>query len=171
MSSADDSAPRGFGPLTQLAWVVPDLDAALSAIEAIYRPTPWVRLPGIEFSGDTCTYRGEPADFAADIALAYRGDLQLELIRPIRGVSIYTEFLAAHPAGGLHHVCFDVVDLDATLAEVSARPGHDVVQSGSMADGGIRFAYLDVSAAGASYVELAQVDDGMRAFFDAIRQG
>ena len=54
-----------------------------------------MRIPGVHFAPDTCTYRGEPADFVADISLSYLGDMQLELIAPVSGESVYTDFLVS----------------------------------------------------------------------------
>ncbi|GAA3549167.1 VOC family protein [Nocardioides daeguensis] len=162
-----DAQTTGFGPVTQLAWVTADLDATERALGTAFGAVGWTRMPGIHFGPDTCTLRGEPADFTADISLSYAGDLQLELIRPVRGASIYAEFLAEH-GPGLHHVCCEVPDLDAALA----RAGHDgftVVQAGTMAGGLMRFAYLDTSAAGASYVELAQVAPDLRSLFADVK--
>lgn len=155
------------GPVTQVAWVTDDLDATGRALSAMFGIPAWTRLPDIRFGPDTCTYRGQPADFVADISLAYSGDLQLELIHPVSGESIYTEHLERHGAG-LHHVCVEVDDLVGAVAAARAA-GHEVVQQGSMADGGMEFAYVDTSAAGASYVELAWIGPGIRAFYDTLR--
>lgn len=64
---------------------------------------------GVHFTPDTCSYRGEPADFVADIALSYAGDMQLELIAPVSGRSIYSEFLR-DSGPGLHHICVEAAD-------------------------------------------------------------
>ncbi|MDZ5619650.1 VOC family protein [Nocardioides sp. HM23] len=108
-----------------------------------------------------------PADFVADISLAYSGALQLELIRPVSGVSIYTEHLERHGAG-LHHVCVEVDDLADAVAAARAA-GHEIVQEGSMGGGGMEFAYVDTAAAGASYVELARIGPEIRAFYETLR--
>ncbi len=158
-----------LGPMTQLAWVVDDLDAAERQIRLAYGCTAWTRLPDIAFGPEDCTYRGAPAGFTADVSLAYRDDLQLELIRPTAGDSIYTEFLVDR-GPGLHHVCFEVDDVSAAV-DRAASAGIDCVQRGAMAGGGIEFAYLDVSAAGAGYVEVARLREDMRAFFEALRAG
>ena len=156
--------PLTSGPLTQTAWVVPDIAATEAALSDLLGVKSWTRLADIEFPAETCTYRGTPSGFVAHISLAYVGDMQLELIEPVSGKSIYTEFID-RTGGGLHHVCVEVDDLDATLA-ANELP---VAQQGSMADGAIRFAYLDGSAHGVPYLELAQIDATMRGFFDAIK--
>ena len=90
----------------QIAWVTRDLDATEEALTTLLGAKKWIRMPGVHFGPDTCTYRGRPADFVADISLSYAGDTQLELIAPVSGESIYTEFLdAAGP--GLHHICVE----------------------------------------------------------------
>ena len=154
---------RGLrGPMTQLAWVVEDLDAAERAQPEVR----WTRLPAIHFDPAHTRLRGEPADFVADIALGYAGDLQLELIAPVSGHSIYTEHLEQH-GPGLHHGCWETDDVDATI-EAS---GRTCVQRGSMAGGEIEFAYLEPGLPGLPVVEVVRIGPGMRAFYDQLRQG
>jgi len=156
------------GPITQVAWVVTDLDAAEAHLTAVRGTSRWTRLPGIRFGPDTCTYRGAPADFTCDISLGYAGDVQLELISPVTGASIYTEFLE-RAGGGLHHLCFEVDDVEESLRTAAAQ-GIACVQRGDMAHGAIRFAYLDGAHHGVPYIELAQLDDGMRAFYETLKE-
>lgn len=87
------------GSIVQVAWVVTDLDAAETMFTGQFATGPWTRLEAVHFAPDSCTYRGRPADFTADVSLAYSGDLQLELIRPLSGDSIYTEFLSVSGPG------------------------------------------------------------------------
>jgi catechol 2,3-dioxygenase-like lactoylglutathione lyase family enzyme len=155
------------GPITQIAWVTTDLDATESFLSASFGVRKWTRIPGVEFGPESCSYRGEPADFVADISLSYLGDMQLELIRPVRGISIYTEFLE-RGGQGLHHVCFEPDDFDAAVAQAQAQDV-PVLQRGSMA-GGMRFAYLGGAQAGVPYTELAEVSADMRKFFDYIKK-
>jgi catechol 2,3-dioxygenase-like lactoylglutathione lyase family enzyme len=157
------------GPVTQLAWVTEDLEATAALLSRSFDVGEWTRLPDIHFDPEHCTFHGRPADFVVHVALAYAGDLQLELIQPVRGDSIYTEFLA-RSGPGLHHLCFEVDDLAAARAAAEA-DGLPVVQAGSMMGGAMEFAYLDGSAHGVPYVELARIGPDLRAFFDAIRNG
>jgi catechol 2,3-dioxygenase-like lactoylglutathione lyase family enzyme len=148
----------------QIAWVTRDLDATEKALTTLLGAKKWVRMPGVHFGPDTCTYRGRPADFVADISLSYAGDTQLELIAPVNGDSIYTEFLD-HAGAGLHHICVEVDDVEAALAE----RGAEVVQRGVM-PGGMEFAYVTAAQAGVPYVEIAYVPSEIRAFFDYVKQ-
>lgn len=154
-----------WGPVTQIAWVTQDIEATEQFLSGTCGAGPWTRMPDIEF-GATCEYRGATADFTAHISLSYLGDMQLELIEPRRGESIYTEFLrAAGP--GLHHVCFEPHDFDDAVA-AAKRSGIEIIQSGDMG-GAMRFAYLDAAHAGVPCVELAEISPGMRAFYDQIK--
>jgi catechol 2,3-dioxygenase-like lactoylglutathione lyase family enzyme len=148
----------------QIAWVTPDLDATEKALTTLLGAKKWIRMAAVHFGPDACTYRGRPADFVADIALSYAGDTQLELIAPVRGVSIYTEFLdRAGP--GLHHICVEVDDVERALAERNA----EVVQRGLM-PGGMEFAYVSAQDAGVPYIEIAHIPPEIRAFFDYVKQ-
>lgn len=153
------------GPMVQLAWVVDDIAAAEDRFGRVHGVPHWTRLDDVDFGPDDCTLRGEPADFRAHISLAYAGDLQLELIQPVRGASIYAEFLTTH-GPGLHHGCWETPDLDATLGLAT---DSTVVQAGSMAAGELRFAYVEPGLPGLPFIELAQIGPGMREFFDAMR--
>jgi hypothetical protein len=155
------------GPITQVAWVVADITAAEAHLTAVRGNKKWTRLPGIRFGPESCTYRDAPADFTCDISLSYAGDVQLELIQPVTGESIYTEFLS-RTGGGLHHLCFEVNDLEESLRTAAAQ-GIPCIQRGDMAHGAIRFGYLDGAGHGVPYVELAQLDDTMRAFYETLK--
>ena len=155
---------------TQIAWVTPDLDATETALTGLLGVRKWVRIPDVHFAPDTCSYRGKPADFVASISLSYLGDMQLELIQPVSGENVYSDFLAdAGP--GLHHICMAAESpeqFDAALAEATDR-GAPVVQQGVM-PGGIQFAYVSAPQAGVPFIEIAYVPPEMHAFYDYINQ-
>ncbi|BBX16475.1 lactoylglutathione lyase [Mycolicibacterium duvalii] len=154
----------------QIAWVTNDLDATEAMLTALLGAKSWVRMPAVHFGPDTCTYRGAPADFVADISLSYAGDTQLEVIAPVSGDSIYTEFLD-RSGPGLHHVCVEAADAEDLSAAVTAAcaAGASVVADGTMA-GGMRFAYVAAPGAGVPYLELAYIPPQIRAFFDHVKQ-
>ncbi|CDP81853.1 flavoprotein [Mycolicibacterium farcinogenes] len=154
----------------QIAWVTADLDATEQALTSLLGARRWVRMPAVHFSAETCSYRGRPADFVADISLSYAGDTQLELIAPVSGQSVYTEFLDRHGAG-LHHICIEAADVyafDAKLRDAEG-DGTPVVCQGEM-PGGMRFAYLSAAAAGVPYLEIAYIPPEIRAFFEYVKQ-
>jgi hypothetical protein len=155
---------------TQIAWVTTDLDATEMALTGLLGVRKWVRIPNVHFAPDSCSYHGKPADFVASISLSYLGDMQLELISPISGQSVYSDFLR-NSGPGLHHICMEAESpeqFDALLAQ-AADNGASVVQQGVM-PGGIQFAYVSASQAGVPYLEIAYISPEMRAFYDYIKQ-
>ncbi|WP_163716478.1 VOC family protein [Mycobacterium timonense] len=156
--------PR-YGVITQIAWVVEDLAATEDLLAQTCGAGSWTRMPDIEF-GSACQYRGQPADFAANISLTYLEDLQLELIQPTRGDSIYTEFLQSQ-GPGMHHLCFEPANYDAVIATARG-DGIDIPQSGRIGDS-MRFAYLDCLTGRVPFIEIAEIGIGMRAFYEHIK--
>jgi hypothetical protein len=155
---------------TQIAWVTLDLDATETALTGLLGVRKWVRIPDVHFAPDTCSYLGKPADFVASISLSYLGDMQLELICPVRGESIYSDFLR-DCGPGLHHICMEAESpdgFDTALADAADR-GAAVVQQGVM-PGGIQFAYVSAPQAGVPFIEIAYISPEMRAFYDYIKQ-
>ncbi|CQD16048.1 flavoprotein [Mycobacterium europaeum] len=155
---------------TQIAWVTTDLAATETALTGMLGVRKWVRIPDVHFAPDSCSYLGKPADFVASISLSYLGDMQLELIQPVRGENIYSDFLR-ESGPGLHHICMEVESpeqFEATLAG-AAEFGAAVVQQGVM-PGGIQFGYLSAPQAAVPFVEIAYIAPEMRAFYDYIKQ-
>ena len=153
----------------QIAWVTRDLAATEATLSALLGAKKWVRMAGTHFAPDTCTFRGEPADFVADISLSYAGDTQLELIAPTRGESVYSEFLE-ESGPGLHHICVEVPDPEAFEAALAAAEATAPVLARGEMPGGMQFAYLAAPAAGVPYLEIAYVPDTIRTFYDYVKQ-
>jgi catechol 2,3-dioxygenase-like lactoylglutathione lyase family enzyme len=158
------------GSPVQIAWVTPDLDATETALTRLLGVRKWIRMPEVHFAPDTCSYYGEPADFVASISLSYLGDMQLELIEPVRGKNIYSDFLRDR-GPGLHHICVEADNPEHFAAALAAAADHGaaIVQQGVM-PGGMHFGYVSAPQAGVPFVEIAYVPPEIRAFFDYIKQ-
>jgi catechol 2,3-dioxygenase-like lactoylglutathione lyase family enzyme len=154
----------------QIAWVTRDLVATENALTTLLGAKKWVRMPDVHFGPETCTQHGRPADFVATISLSYAGDTQLELIAPVSGDSIYTEFLdTAGP--GLHHICVEADDAAAfEMALTDAERNGAVVAAHGVMPGGMRFAYVSAAQAGVPYLEIAFIPDEIKSFFDYVKQ-
>ena len=100
------------------------------------------------------TVRGESSDYDMDLRLAEggMGGVGFELIQPLKGESIYDEFLA-EKGEGIHHLAFLVDDLDKEIAEMAKR-GFKVLQTGARPQG--KWAYFDTDTIGGCIVELVQ---------------
>ena len=97
-------------------------------------------------------YKGQKGDFRLLIGVSSLGILQMEVIEPLEGTSIHSDFLAA-TGGGLHHLGFLVDDLAACLNAYALR-GVGVLQSGGRP--GVTWAYLDSVGKTGLLIELIQ---------------
>ncbi len=156
----------GLAPnLFQVAYVVRDMAAGEQWFQRILGVPSFFRMENVEI-GEGCSYRGQPADSAAHLSLGYLGDIQVELIEPIRGPSPYTEFLE-NKGPGLHHLAFLVPDFAATVAFLG-EAGLEVISEGQLSPGS-QFAYFDCEADGFSVIEILGFDEAIRGFMKQIK--
>jgi methylmalonyl-CoA/ethylmalonyl-CoA epimerase len=67
---------------------------------------------------------GEPFDLPAQkvrVCFVDAPNSQIELLEPLGADSPIARFLEKNPAGGQHHVCFEVPDIHAAKAELEAK--------------------------------------------------
>ena len=114
--------------INQIALVVKDLQRTVENYWSILGIGPW-QISMLE-APVVCnrTYYGKPAWAKEKMALAQVGGVQLEILEPIEGNSIYQDYITEH-GEGLHHLNFLVDDLDGT-AEILAKEGFPTIQSG-----------------------------------------
>lgn len=145
-----------LGQIMQLAFVPADFDAALAHWTKVMGVGPFFLIENIHLEG--MKYRGAPTAAAFDLALAYWGDMQIELIRPRDDhPSIYRGAYGS-TGSGLHHVCILVDDLAAARAVCEAE-GAEVVIEGRF--GTSEVIYVDPGTGPGTLVEiLQQAKDG-----------
>jgi catechol 2,3-dioxygenase-like lactoylglutathione lyase family enzyme len=162
-----NAIPDAIAPyFVQVGYVVRDLEAAEAWFErTLGMPSPF-RMENVTFGAD-CSYRGRPYDAAVHISLGYLGEMQIELIQPVRGASLYTESLE-QKGPGLHHVAFDVPDFSATV-DALCKSGLELVAQGRMGPGS-EFAYFDCEAHGTSLIEILGFDEAMHGFMNQLKQ-
>jgi hypothetical protein len=156
---------RIFGEIRQNGYVVRDIEAAMKHWTERLGVGPFFyfdRVPIEEFR-----YRGEPSPLEVSIALANSGALQIELIQQRNDApSMYRDFLAREPRGGLQHVSYWTPTFDADFDRL-AEAGYVVGQSGQIGKGG-RFVYFDTEADPGTVVELSEISGGKGHFFEKI---
>ena len=132
-------------PISQIAFVVEDLEPALARYSALLAGD-WRWCTFGSQDHERCEYRGRPAEFSCRLAFSDQSP-QLELIQPLTGASTYRDWLEER-GEGVHHVGI-VVDSVAAAVSQAAVAGFEVVQSGSgigrYRDGA--WAYIDTSSA------------------------
>ena len=115
--------------ITQIAFVVEDIDDGMDRFGGLLGLGPWEVYRFEPPTLTETTFRGEPHDYSMVLALTFAGDTMIELIEPLEGPSIYTEHLDEH-GEGLHHVaCFAFEDTEAVV-EKFEEAGMPVLQSG-----------------------------------------
>ncbi|MEM6557734.1 MAG: VOC family protein [Pseudomonadota bacterium] len=155
-----------LGEIMQLAFVPPDFDAAVERWTKTMGVGPFFLMEGIHLEG--MRYKGSPTDAHFDLALAYWGDLQVELIRPRDAhPSIYIGPYADGLKGGLHHVCLLIEDIDDAYAACEAQRA-EVLIEGSL--GQSRVIYADPGGGPGSVVEMLQPSPDSPDLFAMIKQ-
>jgi catechol 2,3-dioxygenase-like lactoylglutathione lyase family enzyme len=153
--------------ITQNAWVVDNLDAAIARFNRTMKVGPWFMIPKIALN--TVLYRGQPAELDISVAVAFAGHVQLELIEQHNdGPSAYRD---AVPKGqnGYHHICFYPDDYDAELARYKAM-GYEVATSGQVTSANNRrFCYIDTRKDLNCMVELVDAPEGASIVWEALR--
>lgn len=95
--------------IERVALAVPDLEEAMAFFEGWF---------GARF---------HPEEVIEDMGIRYRpfeiGDDRMELLQPINDDSPVARFLKAKGGPGVHHITFEVDDLDEALAELERRGG------------------------------------------------
>ena len=150
-----------FGDIRQLGYVVQDLGRAVETWTSQLGVGPWTIIRNITLKS---VYRGEPSEPLIDIALGYRGDMQIELIEQRNEApSPYRPYIERGHYG-LHHTAFlsERIDADVTRAEAA---GLQVVCDIRMPMGG-RYVYLQSAGLGSQlYVEFLEATPMLRQMF------
>ena len=130
-------------PARQTAFVVRDIEASMRAWADNLDVGPWSAYTLGPPRLRNRIYRGEQTSFTFRHALVMSGGMQLELVQPVDGPSIFTDHLSAY-GEGVHHLGFVVPDHAAAAALLLAR-GFTPLQSaeGFGLDGSGRFAYFE----------------------------
>ena len=126
--------------LYQAAVVVHDLEQSIERYRSTLGIGPWKVVDVDSADLATATYHGRPAQYKFRAALAMAGPMQLELIQPVEGDSIFRDFLAEH-GEGLHHLGHIRVNDLAGSIQALEEVGFPCLQSGSVPGAG--YAYID----------------------------
>jgi hypothetical protein len=150
-----------FGDIRQLGYVVHDLGAAVQAWTHELGVGPWTIIRNITLRS---VYRGQPSEPLIDIALGYRGQMQIELIEQRNDApSPYRPFIERSHYG-LHHTAFLSEHIDTDVARAEAG-GLRVACDIRMPMGG-RYVYLQSDGLGPGlYIELLEATPMLRQMF------
>ncbi|MGB0906418.1 MAG: VOC family protein [Maricaulaceae bacterium] len=158
--------PAAFGPARQVAYIVPDIDAAMAHWKTLGVAAFLVTRDVIPLQN--AFYRGEKSGKTpVNIAFGYMGDMQIELIQALDDTpSIYTEAVT-RGITGVHHYAVCVENFPAQYNYALDHGYEAVVDSGI--DGLARMSYIENVEAGI-ILEMIEWNDLTRPYFDAIRE-
>ena len=160
---------RLFGEIRQIAYLVPDIEAAMDYWVRALGVGPWYYNPKVPIRN--YHYRGERYEPHNSVALANAGALQVELLQTRNDVpSMYRDFTRAGHTG-LQHFAYWTESFDADLARAGAA-GLVVCMSGEVGENG-RFVYFEEREHPGSHpgtvIELSEVAGPKGRLFKLIR--
>jgi catechol 2,3-dioxygenase-like lactoylglutathione lyase family enzyme len=162
---------RFFGEIRQVAYLVPDIEAAMRYWADVLGVGPWFYNPKVPV--ENYIYRGQRYEPHNSVALANAGGLQIELLQTRNDVpSMYRDFLQAG-LSGMQHFAYWTETFDDDLVRAEAA-GFKVCMSGEVGDNG-RFVYFETTDAGddvwpGTVVELSEVAGPKGRLFKLIRE-
>ncbi len=84
------------------------------------------------------------------------GNSKIELLEPLGENSPIAAFLERNPAGGVHHLCFEVEDLDAAVSKLTG-DGYRVLGKSKIGAHGLPVVFLHPKDFGGVLMELEQI--------------
>jgi methylmalonyl-CoA/ethylmalonyl-CoA epimerase len=151
-----------IGPVMQIAFVPADFGAAIRYWTETMGVGPFFLIENIALEG--MCYLGEPSDCVFTIALAYWGDMQVELIRQENDApSIYR----GCEGGALHHTCVLTDDIEAARRIAKAAGATILVEAKVGDDSAVL--YVDTGGGPGSIVEILQPASGSETLFAVIK--
>jgi methylmalonyl-CoA/ethylmalonyl-CoA epimerase len=127
--------------INHVAIVVPDIDGALS----FWRDGLGLELHHVE---DVPSQKSQ-------VAFLPLGDSEIELVKPTTDDSGVSKFLNERGAG-MHHLCFEVDDIDGMLADLKAK-GIRLINESAMQLEGRKVAFIHPKSSSGVLVELYQI--------------
>lgn len=154
-----------IGPVMQIAFVPKDFDAALTHWTQVMGVGPFFLMENIAL--EDLRYMGQPSDAVFSLALAYWGDVQVELIRPENDAPSLYRGIHAEAADTLHHTCILTNDI-VEARRIAEAAGATMLVEAKVGDVGAVF-YADTGGGPGSIVEVLQPATGMRDLFAMIQ--
>lgn len=145
MSISSENPKKTF-PITNIAQIcilVPDLDKAMKNFHERFGIGPWSVYTYDKRLVKKMTRNGKPTEYASRIGLANVGNLRIELIQPLEGDTVYTDYIKKH-GYGVQHLGILTENMQESLRDAK-EAGLEMTMDGSGfgLDGDGHYAYLD----------------------------
>lgn len=158
----DQTAPPNemFKKFVQIGVVVADLDKTIQQLSEIFGIGPFrvIDWPPEGRSDIQKFYHGKPGNFTARMGFTELGSIELELIQPVSGDSIWADFLRER-GGGIHHIRFNVDELEPVQDYLLGK-GIEAAQHGSGIRPGTLWMNFDTEATVGFVIEVMKVLPG-----------
>ncbi|HLE30433.1 MAG TPA: methylmalonyl-CoA epimerase [Anaerolineales bacterium] len=128
--------------IDHIAIVVEDIDKALHF---------WRDGLGLEL-----THVEDVPDQGSAVAFLPTGEGEVELVKPTSETSGIARYLAKR-GPGMHHICFEVDDINATLAALKARGARLINEAPTIGTGGKKIAFIHPESTHGVLVELYEL--------------
>lgn len=106
--TAKDITMSGFHELTQLAIITPDANQTMATLHDTLR---WGAFKVIEASSPALfntTYGGKEEEWSMRIGVTWVGDMQVEVIQPLKGATVFADYLAQRGGrAGIQHIYWE----------------------------------------------------------------
>jgi len=142
--------------VAQICIIVPDLDKAVETYWERFAIGPWHFYTYGKPLVKRMTRHGKPYDYRMKVALSYIGNMRIELIEPLEGDTVYSEFVEQH-GYGVHHLGVLTKDMDTALKDAE-ECGLTMTQDGAGfgPDDDGHYAYLDTEHLLGTTIELIE---------------
>lgn len=130
--------------INHIAIVVDDIDSALLF---------WRDALGLELS-----HVEDVPDQQSVVAFLPSGESEIELVKPTSSDSGVARFLEKR-GPGLHHLCFEVEDIEATLARLKSHGVHLINETPTLGTGGKKIAFIHPKSTHGVLVELYELTE------------
>lgn len=128
--------------ISHIAVVVPNLEEALGF---------WVEVLGLPLA-----HMEYVPDQGVDVAFLPAGESDVELLEPVTEDSGVARFLQKR-GPGMHHICFEVDDIEAMLARLKAANVPLINEEPTIGTGGKKIAFVHPKGTGGVLVELYEL--------------
>jgi methylmalonyl-CoA/ethylmalonyl-CoA epimerase len=132
-----------FNDFAQIGVVVRDIHQTMKVLTEVFGIGPWrvFNIPPEDHKDLPRFYYGKPTNYSSIQAFAELGPVELELIQPLEGESIFTDFLEKR-GPGIHHIRFNIEHMEPVVEHLK---NHNigVAQSGLGIRPGTEWANFD----------------------------
>lgn len=127
--------------INHVAIAVPDIDSSLT----FWRDAMGLKVDHVE----------EVPSQKSTVVFIPVGESEIELVKPTSGDTGVAKFIA-EKGGGMHHLCFEVDDIDAMLADLKEN-GVRLINETALELPGRKMAFVHPKSTGGVLVELYQI--------------